>query len=126
MTTMRQTFTFASSATVTDTGPPMFGRLLQTRWEQTGTGDTGADLAIYAQQREADTGDGILVVNDNDCLGVDFFRQYRMPMHATDGGQLDTGADLSDAVVMAGDRLRVRITPAGGTVSGRLYVWTKD
>ena len=126
MAVMRQLFSINSSAAVTDTGPPAFGYVLQTRWEQTGTADTGGDLAIYAQQREADTGDGVLVVNDNDCLGADFFRQYRMPMHGTDGTQLDTGADFSDPVVLAGERLRVRVTPAGGTVQGRLYVWIMD
>lgn len=126
MPVQRHLFTFATAATVTDTGPPAFGQVLQARWEQTGTPDTGADLAIYGQQREADTGDGFLIVNDNDCLGADMQRQYRTPIHNTDGSQVDTGADFCEPVILCGDRLRVRITPAGGTVSGRLYVWTRD
>lgn len=126
MPTTRQVFTFSSATAVTDTGPPIWGQVVQARWEQTGAGDTGADLTIYAQQRESDSGNGVLVVDDNDCLGADFVRQWRSPLHNTDGVQIDTGADFSEPITLAGDRLRVKITPAGGTVNGRLYVWAKD
>ena len=99
-----------------------------------GSGAVGADrrrrhrrrFRVYAQQREADTGDGVLVVDDDDCLGVDFTRQWRSPTHNTAGLPVDTGDDFSEPVVLAGDRLRVRIVPAGGTVSGRLYIWTRE
>ena len=126
MPTTRQRFTFASSAAVSDTGPPIWGELVQARWEQTGVADTGGDLTIYAQQREADTGNGVLVVDDNDVLGADFVRQWRSPTHDTAGVAIDTGGDFPEPVVLAGDRLRVKITPAGGTVSGNLYIWAKD
>lgn len=114
---------------MTDTGPPTWGQIMQARWEQTGTPDTGADLAIYAQQRELDTGDGVPIVNDNDCLGADFIRQYRSPIHNQSGIAIDADTGdgyFSQPVPLAGDRLRVRVTPAGGTVSGRLYVWTRE
>lgn len=121
----RHVYSFSSASAVSDTGPPVNGALAQARWENTGTGDTGADLAIYAQQREADTGNGVLVVSDDDSLGADFVRQWRSPLHLTTGA-VDTGADGLDAVVFAGDRPRVKVTPAGGTVSGRLYLWFRD
>jgi hypothetical protein len=121
---MRTVFMFDTSIPVTDTGPPVWGQVLQARWEQTGTPDTGADLAVYAQQREADTGNGVVVVADDDCLGADFVRKWRSPTHNTAGLPVDTGDDFSEAVVCTGERLRVRVTPAGGTVTGRLYIWS--
>lgn len=120
----RQVYNFNTGSAVTDTGPPAFGEMVMARWEVTGAADTGGDVAIYAQQREADTGDGVLVVNDNDCLGADFVRQWRSPTHNTAGGAVDTGDDFAAPVVFAGDRPRVRITP-GGTTIGRLYLWFK-
>lgn len=121
----RQVFSFNTSDALTDTGPPVFGQFVQARWELLGAGDTGGDLAIYAQQRESDTGNGFLVVDDNDCLGVDFQRMWRNPTHNT-AGLTDTGDDFLEPPVFAGERLRVRVTPAGGTVNGRLYLWFRS
>lgn len=122
----RQLFEVNTASAKSDTGPPTFGQVIQVRWENTGAADTGADLEIYAQQREADTGNGVVILNDNDCLGADFVRQPRTPLHNSDGTQIDTGADFADPVVCAGERLRVKVTPAGGTPQGRVYVWVKD
>lgn len=124
MGTSRQVFDISTSAAKTDTGPPVFGQLMSARWEVTSS-DTGADLAIFAQQRESDTGNGVPLVDDNDCLGADFFRQWRSATH-TIAGVVDTGDDWLEPPVMAGDRLRVKVTPAGGTCAGRLYLWFKD
>lgn len=126
MSITRQFYEINTASAKSDTGPPAFGELIQARWEQTGTGDTGADLDIWAQQREADTGNGVPIVNDNDCLGADFIRHYRTPIHNTDGSAVDTGNDFCAPVVLAGERPRVRVTPAGGTVQGRLYLWFKN
>ena len=125
MTITRQMYEFATASAKTDTGPPVTGALHQMRWEQTGTADTGGDVAIYGQQREADTGNGFIAFDDNDCLGTDFQRLPRSATH-TVAGLADTGDDFLEAVVFAGERPRVRVTPAGGTVSGRLYLWFKD
>lgn len=108
-----------------DSGAPFSGRVLQARWEVT-TGDTGGDLAMYLQQRPGDTGNGVLVVSDNDILGADFVRQYRSPTHNTSGNAIDTGDDFSEPVLSAGEHLRVRVTPGGAAVVGRLYVWVGE
>ena len=113
------------TGTQTDSGPSFHGAVYQTRWEVT-TVDTGADLAIYLQQRPGDTGNGVLVVSDNDVLGTDFVRAYRHPVHNTAGNAIDTGDDFAVPVVSAGEHLRVKVTPGGAAVVGRLYVWVKD
>ena len=123
---MRQRFDISTSATKCDTGAQAWGEIVQARWEQTGVADTGADLQVYVQQREADTGDGVKLVLDDDCLGTDFTKVWRQPMHNSDGVALDTGNDLTGPVYLAGERLRVRVVPAGGTVTGKLYVWIKQ
>jgi hypothetical protein len=125
VTITRQLYEINTASTKTDTGPPAHGEFIQARWELTGAADTGADLEIYAQQREADTGNGVPVVVDNDCLGTDFVRQYRAPLHNIDGVAVDTGNDACAPVVFAGERPRVRVIPAGGTAIGRLYLWFK-
>ena len=123
----RQFFDIAADTGVqTFHGPPFTGRVLQTRWEVTGAADTGGDLAMWVQQRIADTGNGVLVVNDNDILGADFVRQFRSPVHNTAGNAIDTGDDFAEPVVSAGERLRVLITPGGAGPIGRLYVWTGE
>lgn len=104
-----------------DTGPAIFGELAQIRWNPT-TADTGADLALTVLPRAGDTGDGWDILSDNDCLGVNFTRVLRQDTHDP-AGVSDTG---SAPIVMAGDRLRVKIVPAGGSPAGRLYVYFKS
>ena len=112
-----------------DTGPPINGAIHAVRWESvgsadTGATDTGADIAIFVQQRESDTGDGLMVLNDNDILGADWVWYPRKNM------TLDTGDSTNitnlEPVVAAGERCRIRVTPGSAGVKGRLYMWVKD
>ena len=122
----RQLFNISTDTGVwTDSGPSFSGEILQARYEVI-TGDTGADLAIWLQQRSVDTGNGVLVVNDNDCLGADFVRAWRQSTHDQSGDAFDTGGDFIEPFVSAGDHLRVRVTPGGAAVAGRLYIWTRE
>lgn len=107
-----------------DTGPSVTGELAQIRWAPS-TGDTGGDLLMAALPRDADTGDGFNIINDNDCLGITGF--LRVPVQSThhiDG--FDTGAAQEAPYVFCGERLRVKVTPGGAAVAGRLYVYLKD
>jgi hypothetical protein len=116
----RQLFNInAASSAVGDTGPPINGALLQLHWNPT-TADTGADLQIAVLPKTGDTGDGWVVLEDNDCLGTNFTRALRQRLHDSAGAS-DTGAG---PIVMAGDRLRVKVTPGGSACVGRLYVYT--
>ena len=81
MTVTRQRFDFNTSVARSDTGPPAWGRVVQARWERTGATDTGSDLQIWAQQREADAGNGVPIADDANSLGSDFVRQWRSPTH---------------------------------------------
>ncbi len=125
MTMQRQRFDLSGTTSpFSDTGPAFFGCIMQMRWYPT-TPDTGADLAIDLMPSTApgDTGEAYTFFNDNDCMGVPFTRVPVQPQHHSDG--LDTGA--GDApIVAAGERLRIRVTPGGAAVAGKLYVWTKD
>ena len=112
-----------------DTGPPITGVIHMVRFESygsadTGATDTGADLQLFLQQREADTGDGVLILNDNDILGAD--RLWLPRKNAT----LDTGDSTNitnlEPVYAAGERIRARIVPGSAGVRGRLYIWVKD
>lgn len=105
-----------------DTGPHFFGEIAQVRWNPT-TVDTGADLRLDLLPKDGDTGDGWTVYNDNDCLGANFTKVPTQPQAHSDGA--DTGASLDVPVVAAGDRLRVKVTPGGAEVAGRLYVYTR-
>jgi hypothetical protein len=115
------------TGTYGDTGPAFFGSIMQMRWNPT-TADTGADLAISLLPKMGDTGDGWLIFNDNDCLGADFVRAPRQSMHGADGAPdpADTGAAFGVPIASAGDRLRIKVTPGGAAVAGRLYIWTQD
>jgi hypothetical protein len=111
------------TGTYTDSGASFHGEVKQVRWEVT-TGDTGGDLGIWLQQRPDDTGNGITILNDNDCLGADFVRMPVNPTHHSDG--FDTGTAQEAPVVSAGEHLRIKVTPGGAAVVGRLYVWTGE
>lgn len=124
----RQLFNVSTdTGTWGDTGPAFNGTVMQMHWNPS-TADTGADLAISLLPRSGDTGDGWLIYNDNDCLGADFTRAPRQPMHGADGAAdpADTGAAFGVPIVAAGDRLRIKVTPGGAAVAGRLYIWTQE
>src|SRR3989304_1251969 len=119
----RQRFDVSTdTGTWTDTGPAFSGGILQMRGEPV-AGDTGGDLEIsLLSELGTDTGNGIIFFSDNDCLGADFLRVPLQPGHGADG--FDTGVDNYFPIVGAGDRIRVKVTPGGASLSGRLYVWT--
>lgn len=106
-----------------DTGKVFTGEVMQMHWNPD-TADTGGDLSLALLPKENDTGDGFIFYNDNDCLGANFVKVPLQPGHASDG--TDTGVDEYFPVVSAGDRLRVKVTPGGAAVVGRLYVWTRQ
>lgn len=115
-----------------DTGVPVVGEIAQMRWAPT-TADTGADLAVGFHLRHgdtgiADTGEGWVFYNDNDCLGANFTRVPRQPMHGSDGAvdPADTGAQYGAPIVACGERIRIKVTPGGAAVAGRLYFWIKN
>jgi hypothetical protein len=109
------------TGTWTDTGPSFHGAIQQMAWNPD-TVDTGADLSIWLIPKNGDTGDNILVYSEIDCLGADFLRVPLQPGHSPDGS--DTGVDQYFPIVSAGERLRIRVTPGGAAVSGRLYIWS--
>lgn len=114
----------SAGANAGDTGPSCMGTIRQMRWCPV-TGDTGADLVLSLLPLANDTGSGWVFYSQNDCLGTQFTKLPRSPMHAADGGQLDTGGDLSDLIVAAGDRIRAKAVGGGNAaaVDGLLYVW---
>lgn len=127
----RQMFAVSSdtgtATTYVDSGPAFFGSIHMVRWDAD-IPDTGGDLQIFLQQNLTDTGTGVAVVNDNDCMGASFTRAYRMPVRDLSGDiDGDTGAPTNVVpIVSAGEHLRVRVLPGQGQCSGRLYVWTTE
>ena len=95
----------------TDTGTweavsgPIMGRVRQVLWAPS-EGDTGDDLELTLLPDENDTGDGWTFLTHTN-LDAAFF---------------DTGVNI----YAAGDRIRAKVTPAGLSVAGRLYVWTDN
>jgi hypothetical protein len=128
MTISRQQFNFATGASaVTDTGGPFTGLIHQVRWQALSGTDTGGELAIFVQQRPEDTGDGFLVWRRSSPashLTTDFVGMPRR-LVVEDTGTSPAGSVL-EAVGSAGEHLRVRITPGGTGVAGKLYIWTKS
>lgn len=121
----RQTYNLSgSSSAFSDTGPNFHGAIMQMRWYPT-TPDTGADLAIdlMPSAAAADTGEAYTFYNNNDCLGVPFTHVPTQPQNHSDGA--DTGAGEAP-IVAAGERLRIRVTPGGAAVAGKLIIWTQD
>lgn len=104
-----------------DTGPPINGEIMQVRWNPT-VADTGGDLTLTVLPKTGDTGDGFDILADADCLGANFNRVPRQDTHDATGVS-DTG---SAPIVLAGDRIRMKINPAGGSPAGRLYVYIKN
>lgn len=104
-------------------GPPVSGAIMQIAWRSQ-LGDTGADLAIDVLPSDlaGDTGLAVTLFADQDCLGSPFLKAPRQPTHAVDGSEAQTGM----APVVVDGRLRVRVTPGGNAVSGKLDVYIDD
>jgi hypothetical protein len=117
----------SAGANAGDTGPSFSGTIRQMRWVPV-TGDTGADLVLSLLPINGDTGGGWVFYNQTDCLGAQFTKAPRQPMHGADGLLLDTGADLSDVIVGAGDRIRAKAVGGGNAavLDGLLYVWIES
>ena len=129
----RQLFTIttdtgvAANAVKGDTGPAMFGEIMQVRVLPR-EADTGGDLEIGLYPTQGDTGDGFLIYNDNDSLGVASLIAPRQSITVAGDGTNDTGWA---PYVAAGDHLRVkvragRVVAAGGTNQVRVMVWSKN
>ena len=124
MSTSRQIFEInTDTGSQKVTGPSFTGAIMQMRWSPT-TADTGADLLVSLLPRAADSGDGFLFYNDNDCLGSGFTRVPLQPAHSSDG--FDTGVDQYHPIVAAGDRLQVEVIPGGAAVVGSLFIWVNE
>jgi len=121
----RQVFTISTdTGTQGDTGPNFSGEIKQIGWAPT-TGDTGADLYLALLPVDTtDTAGGFTLLSDPDSLGASFLRVPMIPGIAADG--FDTGVDQYSLPVASGDRLRVKVTPGGAAVAGKLYVWSQD
>ncbi len=104
----RQLFDFTDTGYQAISGPNSHGRVAQYRWVNV-SGDTGGTLEISINPRQADTGDGWLLVT----RGLE--PQARGSFNAGDTGI---------ASHVAGDR--VRAVKSGATGTGRLYVWLED
>lgn len=105
-----------------DTGPAFFGEVRQFGWSPT-TGDTGADLYVALLPVAGDTGGGLTLYN-REGLGSSFIRVPVIASVTSDG--FDTGTDSSYPAVAAGDRLRIKVTPGGAAVVGKLRFWIKE
>ena len=122
---VRHKFLIATDASgdYTDTGPPIFGAILQIRYVPT-VGDqaldTGADIDITLPTT------GVVVANWDNIGGSAFTKVPKQPVHDT-GGQ-DEGS--SEFIFAAGEPLRVVVSTGNtgdtGTSShtGTLHVWT--
>lgn len=117
----------AGSTPQGDTGRVMHGEIVQMHWNPT-VPDTGADLKLAVLPKEGDTGDGWEFGFYNDCMGVNFTKVPCQPIHGLDGAAdpADTGSQAGAPVVLAGDRLRIKVIPGGAACAGRLYVWLKS
>lgn len=128
MTMHRQIFAIdTDTGTQGDTGPSFWGSVEQVYYKAE-TADTGADLQILQMPKNGDTGEGFRILNETDALGTSFRRVPRQPTHDVSGAEdvADTGTPAEPVPFFgAGDRLRVKVTPGGAAVKGRLYVYTQ-
>ena len=120
----RQVFDISTdTGTQGDTGQPIYGSITQIGWDPT-TGDTGGDLSIIMRPtntEDTDTGAGWTIYNNNDCLGSDFLQAVRQVGVSSDG--TDTGVDEYFPIHASGDHLRIKVTPGGAAVVGKLYIY---
>lgn len=121
---MRQRFDISTdTGTQGDTGAVISGEIRQIGWAPT-TPDTGADLYVALINAQGDTAGGFTIYNDADSLGAGFLRAPVIPGFTADG--FDTGVDDYFQPVAHGGRLRVKVTPGGAAVAGKLYVWIES
>lgn len=120
----RQSFSISTdTGTKGDTGSPINGTIWGMRWQPT-TADTGADLYVALIDAQGDTAGGVQMLSDNDCLGVAFTKQPTFPQ--THGDGFDTGASNDVPFVSATQRLRIKVTPGGAALAGKLSFMVKN
>jgi hypothetical protein len=118
---------------VTDTGTfelrsaPVDGEIAQVRWHHTG-GDTGGAIALDLMVDAIDTGPAFPVLACG-LLAPGWLKAPRQPTHDV-GGNVDLNGDTGTPVspepfVANREALRLRVTPSGGALQGRLYVWVR-
>jgi hypothetical protein len=103
--------------------PPIHGEVRQLRWHH--AADTGQvatiELAVLPDQN--DTGIGWQIYNRASAnVATPFVVHPVQPTHNAAGAGIDTG---EMPIALAGDRLRVKVTPAdtGVVIDGKLYIW---
>jgi hypothetical protein len=112
-----------------DTGPPVNGELMQMRWWH--AADTGqvATLQVSVLPVTDDTGVGWLIYDAAAAnLATQFVRATRQAVSFTTGAS-NSGDTGWAPVVLASERLKIRVAPADTGVvltGGRLYVWVKN
>lgn len=122
----RMRFDFATAGTpMSDTGPAMFGRVHMARWYRS-SGDTGGTIEATLMLDAGDTGPGVVVFSAGLTPGG-WLKFPRWPSHDPSGDvDGDTGAPVAPQPLMAfGERLRLKLTPGGTGVTGRVWVWTR-
>lgn len=112
---------------------PVTGWLQSIDWypasqNDTGGGDTGADLQVYQDFDPNDTGNSLLIASYKDLMSLPFVKFPRVAVqdpagdNATFGpdatGNTDTGATLVTPVLFVGDQLRIVVTPGYADSSG--------
>lgn len=104
----------------TDTGPPVNGIVMQTRYVPDGSSplDTGTDIDIVLAQS------GVVVANHDNIGSAAFTKVYKQPVHDTGGAAV---SGLREFVPVAGESLRVSVRQSEGVTGvkrGVIYVWT--
>jgi hypothetical protein len=106
---------------------PINGEVKQFRWHHaTDTGQV-ATIEVAVLPDQSDTGLGWQIyARASANVATPFVVAPRQPAHDALG--LDTGVDEYVPIAMAGDRLRVKVTPAdtGVVIDGKLYIWSSD
>src|SRR5574342_1066597 len=105
----------------TDTGPPVFGLVMQVRFSNTPVGDTGV-MDTGADFKLSFINSGVVVADYDNVGGSSWTRVPRLLSFDTGG------APVGDQYpVAAHDRLRLTVTHSAGVAgnrTGTFYVWT--
>jgi hypothetical protein len=112
-----------------DTGPSIWGELKQIRWVPTTTDTGGADLVLTQLMVDGDTSGGWDFYAGVDSLAGAFTKSLRVTTHDKTGiaDMTDTGTPASPTeVVFAGEKIRMKVTPGGTAIAGKLYLWIND
>lgn len=118
-----------TGGTVGDTGPSIWGELKQMRWVPTTADTGGANVTLTQLMQAGDTSGGWDFFVGTDALAGAFTKSPRVPTHDMTGiaDMADTGTPASPTeVVFAGEKIRMKVTPGGTAIVGKLYLWIED